>query len=207
MPWTLKLLATGISGVLLLAVGANPAAEEVLKVGDMVPEFECRDDHGQIWSSRDHLGKNVVIIYFYKSDFSFCCTRQAKQYQECLQDLECHSAEVVGISGDSIDAHKLFVSNLKLNHPLLSDDNGTVAQKFGVPLRGGGKATAFEEKTGTTKCFPRNVTLSRWTFIIDENRRVIYRESDVSPLEDTKEVLEFLAQRTVQPTKPIKPER
>ena len=92
----------------LWAGAANGGDDDILPVGAAVPEFQCRDDQGQIWKSRDHVGKQLVVVYFYPSDFSFCCTRQAVRYRDRLRDICNEGAEVVGISGDAVQAHRLF---------------------------------------------------------------------------------------------------
>src|SRR5688572_28684803 len=137
-----RLSVVGIVCAVSLGATANGADESVLKVGDSAPEITCLDDQGQLWSSRGHLGKKVLVVYFYPSDFAFCCTRQAVRYSDCQGELASQGAEIVGISGDAVKAHRLFKSAHELNFRLLADEDGTVARRFGVPLRVGGKAVA-----------------------------------------------------------------
>lgn len=173
--------------------------EKTLHVGDAAPEFQCVDDQGDRWDSRDHFGKKVVVLYFYLSDFAFCCTRQAIRYRDCQKEMTERDVEVVGISGDDIRAHRLFKDAHGLKQALLSDSAGNVAQQFGVPLRNGGKAMVkgakdrpVLDRDGQALEIPRCVTAARWTFIIGKDGRIIYRETDVSPVKDSQEVLEFL---------------
>ena len=152
-----------------------------------------------MWDSRDHIGKNVVVLYFYRSDFSFGCTRQALRYRDCQKQLADQGAEVVGISGDAVRAHRMFKEAHQLNFALLADCNGNVAGKLGVPMRAGGKAmiadadgNAKVDANGQAIAVSRNVTAARWTFIVGKDGRIVYREVDVSPVKDNQEVLEFL---------------
>ena len=39
-----------------------------------MPEFQCLDDQGKMWDSREYVGKQTLVIYFYPSDFAFCCS-------------------------------------------------------------------------------------------------------------------------------------
>ena len=48
---------------LVLLVGAARADE--LKVGDAAPSFESTDDQGKPFKSSDHVGKKVVVVYFF----------------------------------------------------------------------------------------------------------------------------------------------
>ena len=176
-----------------------------LQVGDAAPEFQCVDDRGRLWNSADVIGKKTIVIFFYPSDFSFCCTRQAVRYRDRVRDFRNLGVEVVGISGDAVEAHRLFQSIHKLNFPLLSDGDGAVAQKFGVPLRAGGKAMIADEEghsivddDGRAVKVSRTVTTARWTFVISQEGRVIYRDTEVSPVKDSQEVLEFVRKLRAQ---------
>jgi peroxiredoxin len=173
---------------------------DVAQVGDTAPDFECCDDRGNLWVSREHFGNRYVVVFFYKSDFSFCCERQAKRYRDHLEELTDLCAEVVGISGDSVNAHAKYVATRHLNFPLLSDRWGQVAKQFDVLFRTGGKAmetdacgdTVFD-CFGKAICHPRNVTAEhRCTFIIDTDGRIIYRAENVSPMEDALAVIDFI---------------
>ena len=176
-----------------------------LQVGDAAPEFQCVDDRGRLWNSGDFLGKKAVVVFFYPSDFSFCCTRQAVRYRDRVRDFRNLGVEVVGISGDGVEAHRLFQSIHKLNFPLLSDSDGDVARKFGVPLRSGGKAMIADasgqtivDDDGRAVKVSRTVTAARWTFVISQEGRVIYRDTEVSPVKDSQEVLEFVRKLRAQ---------
>ena len=171
----------------VLVSGVSCAAD----VGDIAPEFSCLDDQGQIWKSRDHIGKWPVVIFFYPSDFSFCCTRQAVCYRNTHEELEKECLEVIGISGDAVEAHRLFKKAHALKYTLLSDDKGLIARQFNVPLREGGKAMAVGDD-GQTMAIPRKFTSARWTFIIGVDGRILHRDSGPSPMKDSQVVLEFI---------------
>ena len=180
------------TGLLWGSILASIASGDELLVGDAVPEFKGLDDQGQLWDSRDHIGKQkYLVVYFYHSDFSFCSTRQAVRYRDRLGEFQNLGVEVVGVSGDAVEAHRLFQEKLSLKFPLLSDGNGDVARKFGVPLRSGGKALIVNAK-GQAAIVPRDFTAAHWTFVIGKDGRVLYRETEVSPVKDCQEVLEFL---------------
>ncbi len=176
-----------------------------VQVGDAAPEFQCVDDRGQNWNSKDIVGEKMLVVFFYSSDFSFCCTRQAVRYRDRMRDFRNLGVEVVGISGDAVEAHRLFRSIHKLNFPLLADGDGDVARKFGVPLRAGGKAMIADESgqsivddEGRAVKVSRAVTAARWTFVISPEGRVIYRDTEVSPVKDCQEVLEFVRKLRAQ---------
>jgi peroxiredoxin Q/BCP len=179
-----RLTVSGILGGCLLISAVARSDEKVVKVGALAPEFSCEDDNGNVWQSRDHVGKKIIVLYFYPSDFAFCCTRQANLYRDHQANFVMLNAEVIGISGDGVQAHREFKETNKLSQTLLADSHGTVASQFEVPLRNGGKATA---KSAT---FPRAVTAARQTFVIGLDGRIKYHAIDVSPIKDSEEVLD-----------------
>ncbi len=55
----------------LAVTGAARAADKAApKAGDKAPAFQATDDQGKTWRSEDHVGKNIVVIYFYPADFT-----------------------------------------------------------------------------------------------------------------------------------------
>ena len=41
-----------------------------LKVGDAAPKFEAPDDAGKAWKSEEHVGKKVVVVFFFPAAFT-----------------------------------------------------------------------------------------------------------------------------------------
>lgn len=89
---------------------------------------------------------------------------------------------IVGISGDLPDNLKLFAEVEKLPYTLLSDDKGTVAGKFGVPVRKGG---VFKYKGKDLK---RGVTIARYTVVIDRAGRIAALDAVSNPAGEAKRV-------------------
>lgn len=175
----------------LLTLSVYAGGGRAVEVGDAVPEFTCLDDQGEVWNSRDHVGKRPLVIYFYPSDFAFCCTRQALCYRDAENALDMQCLEVIGISGDAVEAHRLFKAAHGLKCALLADKEGQVARLFDVPLREGGKAMAVGA-AGQLFQIPRKFTAARWTFIIGTDGRILHRDTEVSPMKDSQTVVEFL---------------
>ena len=70
------------------------------------------------------------------------------------------------MSGDTAENQQLFKKEKELNFTLLSDEQGTVAKKFGIPTKAGG---TFKYKGQELK---RGVTISRYTVVIDRDGRI-----------------------------------
>jgi peroxiredoxin Q/BCP len=162
-----------------------------LKAGDTAPLFECKADDGSVWKLADHLGKRVVVVYFYPAAMTGGCTRQACAFRDDMEALRKSGVEVVGVSGDEVFGLQLFKKVHGLNFTLLADTDGAVARKFGVPLRAGGEIT--REVDGQTHVLKRGVTAARWTFVIDKNGKIAMKNTQVDAANDSRAVAEFVA--------------
>lgn len=184
-------LAALVVGVFGLLAGIGTAADDKtadLKVGDKAPVFTSTDDQGKEWKSSDHVGKKVVVVYFYPADLTGGCTKQACGFRDDAKKLADKGIEVVGVSGDSVKNHQLFKKVQKLNFTLLADEDGAVAKKFGVPLKAGGVAKV-QGDNGPVE-LKRGVTAARWTFVIDKEGKIVHKNTMVNAPNDSKQILE-----------------
>jgi peroxiredoxin Q/BCP len=174
----------------LLALAAAPLTAAELKVGDAAPKFTAKDDAGGDWKSEDHVGKKVLVVYFYPADFTGGCTKQACGFRDDLDQLSKEGIEVVGVSGDTVDTHKQFKKFHKLNFALLADEDGKIAEAFGVPHEKGDK-TAKAEIDGKEVVFVRKATIKRWTFVIGKDGKIKAIDKMVNAAEDSKNILKL----------------
>jgi thioredoxin-dependent peroxiredoxin len=193
---TIRLSVVGlILGLLVPDTRAEdkPAEKPIdLKVGDPAPVFEILDAQGKGWKSADHYGKKWVVIYFYPGDFTPGCTAQANAFRDAMNKLTEQGVEVVGVSGDSVKTHELFKKAQKLNFNLLSDEGGTLALQFGVPVVKGAHVKA-KDPDGKPFEFKRALTASRWTFVVGKDGKIAYKNTKVMPADDAKKISDFIA--------------
>lgn len=104
-----------------------------LEAGKKAPDFSLPSTNNQLISLHDFQGKPVILV-FYPADFSPVCTDQLALYNELLQEFNQYDAQILGISVDSVWAHKAFAKERNLHFPLLADfePKGAVGQKYGV---------------------------------------------------------------------------
>jgi thioredoxin-dependent peroxiredoxin len=186
-------LALFCAGACALAVLAVTTSNSVSaqggepKVGDKAPAFEGIDDQGNPWKSTNHVGKKIVVVYFYPADFTGGCTAQACGFRDDSKALADKGVEVVGVSGDSVKTHAAFKKEHMLNFTLLSDGEGALAARFGVP---------FAKKQGTFKfkgeTIVREGTANRWTVVIDTNGVVAARYAVKDAGGDSKQILDIV---------------
>ena len=178
-----------------VALAALAAAEpKGLNVGDAVPEFTAVDDQDKAWKSAEHIGEKVVVVYFYPADMTGGCTAQACAFRDDMADLKKLGVEVVGISGDSPENHRIFKEAHRLNFTLLADEQGEVAKLFGVPTRPGG--TFKTSVNGKEVSLTTGVRTARWTFVIGPEGNVVYKNTKVKPAQDSKAVRDVVRKLT-----------
>ena len=177
--------------VIMAAFAGNAQETMNLSVGSKAPVFKTIADNGKQWNSKKYFGKKNVVIYFYPSAMTGGCTKQACAYRDFKTEIDKSDAVVVGVSGNNVEGLKLFKKANNLNFTLLSDEKGEIAKLFGVPTKEGGKIT--REIEGKSYDLIRGTTTSRWTFIIDKNGKIAYKNEHVNPEKDTQEVLDFIS--------------
>jgi thioredoxin-dependent peroxiredoxin len=147
-----------------------------LKPGDKAPAFQGQTDEGKPWKSKDHVGKKILVVYFYPKDMTPGCTKQACNYRDMQKEFADKKVEVIGVSGDTVESHKKFKEAHELNFTLLADPKGEIAKAFGVPAKelGGG------------------LIASRWTYIIGLDGKIAHKDEKVDASKDTATVLKVV---------------
>jgi len=158
----------------------NPGPE----VGDKSPDFTLQSTIDDRLTLGDYRGRKNVVLAFYLLDWTSVCTKEMCTFRDRLQELRSHSAEVLGISVDSIFAHRAFAKDENIEYPLLSDFNREVVRKYGV-------LKEFEKSLGY-----RNVA-QRSVFVVNKEGIVRYKwvadhPSQEPKYDEIREVLEEL---------------
>ncbi len=100
-------------------------------VGALAPDFTLIDDTGAAWQLSKHRNQ-IVILYFYPSDDTPGCTKQACSLRDNFQAFQKLGALVAGINYDSQASHKKFKAKYNLPFTLLSDPDKKVAKLYGA---------------------------------------------------------------------------
>lgn len=103
-----------------------------LQVGDKIPSFTAKDNCDNNFYSDSIIGKKPVVLYFYPKDDTPGCTTQACNFRDQYEDFKELGAEVIGVSGDSIESHIKFIQKFNLPFILLSDSDKKIRSLFGV---------------------------------------------------------------------------
>ncbi len=172
----------------LLFISFLSNAQE-LQLGDRVPAFSATDDAGNKWDS-SNVTSEFLVVYFYPAAMTSGCTKQACSYRDDKATFDKLGVQIIGVSGDEVKNLKHFKNTYQLNFPLLSDTKGTIAAIFGVPTRKGG--TISREINGENFLLTRGITASRWTFVLDKNMKIIYKNNQVNASEDSQNVKQLI---------------
>jgi thioredoxin-dependent peroxiredoxin len=126
----------------------------VVKVGDGAPDFTLISQFGDNVTLSEYLGSKNVVLYFYPKDESPGCTKEACSFRDSYQQLADLGAEVLGVSGQSVESHVAFAGHYGLPFILLSDKDNKVRELYGVPATMGiipGRVTYIIDKKGTVR--------------------------------------------------------
>jgi peroxiredoxin Q/BCP len=107
-----------------------------MREGELVPDFELPDQHGVKRSLSRLLDDGPLVLFFYPAAMTPGCTREACHFRDIGTEFAAAGVQRVGISKDSVARQQQFADKHAFDYPLLSDEDGTVAQMFGV-ARGG----------------------------------------------------------------------
>ncbi len=96
------------------------------------PAFSLPDQDGVIHKLSDYAGE-WLVVYFYPKDDTPACTTEACNFRDARDAIaEFGNAKVIGISKDTVRAHKKFTAKHNLNFTLLSDESHATIEAFGA---------------------------------------------------------------------------
>ena len=126
--------------------------------GDTAIGFSLPDQHNDMHSLKDYLGR-WVVLYFYPKDMTPGCTKEACSFRDSYKAFKDMDVVILGVSRDSVDLHEKFSEKYNLPFTLLSDAGGTVCGAYGV----------LAEKSYNGKTY---LGIHRTTFIIDPKGKI-----------------------------------
>lgn len=117
----------------------------MLAIGDTAPDFELKNEAGDLITLDDLLAEGPLILYFYPADFTAVCTAEACEIRDRHEEIRGVNANVVGVSPQGEASHTRFRDKYDLPFPLLDDRNKAVIKAYGVngPLGMGVRRVTF----------------------------------------------------------------
>jgi len=145
-----------------------------LTIGQVAPEFEVLNQHGEKVSLASFKGEKNVVLLFYPFSFSGICTGELCALRDDLSAFANENVQLLSISCDPMYAQRAFADQEKYSFPVLTDfwPHGAVAKAYGV----------FDEARGCAV---------RGTFIID--KAGVLRWQVVNGLGDARNLKDYKA--------------
>ncbi len=147
-------------------------------IGDMAPDFELQNQHGELVKLSDYRGRKVLLFAYPKAGTSGC-TVQACGFRNHFAQIETANAVVLGLSPDAPAALVKWIEAESLQYDLLSDPEHRVLKAW----------NAWGEKSMYGKTY-QGVIRSHW--IIGEDGRVLDEQIKISPKKSIAAALKFL---------------
>jgi peroxiredoxin Q/BCP len=149
-----------------------------MKEKELAPNFKIPSSNNKEFELKKNKNKNLVI-YFYPKDNTPGCTNEAKDFSKLYKKFKKLNCEIIGISKDSIESHKKFISKFKIPFQLLSDEKIITLKKY----------KAWGEKSMYGKKF---MGIKRTTILINTKGKIIRIWNNVKVTDHAKEVFGFL---------------
>ncbi|OOG71913.1 thioredoxin-dependent thiol peroxidase [Algoriphagus sp. A40] len=146
-----------------------------LEVGQMAPDFEAKNEKGELVKLSDYRGKKVVL-YFYPKDATPGCTAQSCNLRDNYDALLKAGYVVLGVSSDGEKSHQKFIEKQALPFSLIADTDLKVHEAYGT---WGEKSMYGRKYMGTI----------RTTFVIDEQGKIAEVIDKVDTQNHTAQIL------------------
>jgi len=136
-----------------------------VRIGDVAPNFTAPSTEGEL-DLHKYFEGSWGIVFSHPADFTPVCTTELGTVQRLWPEFQKRGVKVVGLSCDTIDKHKGWISDINetqhvtVQFPIVADADRKVAAQYGMLDQ-----TNMEKSTG----LPLTV---RSVFIIDPAKKV-----------------------------------
>lgn len=138
-------------------------------------DFSLYDQDGVLRKLSDYRGK-WVVVYFYPKDDTIGCKLEACGFRDIIEAGMPGQVQVLGVSKDKVEKHKVFSDKNELNFPILSDPKGEVVTAFGA------------ENNKNILGFSYH-GVRRNTYLIDPEGNIVREYENVNPVTHPKAIL------------------
>jgi len=149
------------------------------KIGNKAPAFTLKNQNGETVKLSEFIGSKNVVVYFYPKAMTPGCTTQACGIRDVKTDFDSLDTVVLGISPDPVARLKKFEEKQALTFDLLSDEDHSIAEKYGV---WGMKKFMGKEFMGVL----------RTTFLINKEGRLMHIIDKVKTKTHHQDVIELI---------------
>ncbi|TGB05088.1 peroxiredoxin [Halobacillus salinus] len=121
-------------------------------VAKQAPRFEMEavlpnEEYGKVSLEKNISKDKWTVLFFYPMDLSFVSPTEITELSDRIEEFSELNTEVIGISTDTIHAHRTFIATPRgenglgdLQFPLAADTNHHVSKSYGVLIEEEGVA-------------------------------------------------------------------
>lgn len=169
-----RISATFLAGCVIAYSGAASA----LEVGDMAPDFRLPGADGKTYQLADYRDKQAVVLAWFPMANTHGCTIECKSLAENGDKIRQFDVTYFMASVDPLADNVDFAEQTNADFPLLSDEDKSVAKRYGVlGLRGVAK---------------------RHTFYIGKDGRILKIDTQVNPETSAEDMVHNLGELGVE---------
>ena len=156
---------------------------EGLQIGDIVENFSALDQHDEIFTLKEALGKGPVVIVFYRGQWCPYCMKHLSHLQDSLQLIYEKGATVVAISPEKSEFLKRTATKTNASFYLLYDEGYKISDTFDVTfLPNRTSRIMYNTMLGADLKNAHSDESQRLpipaTFIIDQDGKIVWRHFD-----------------------------
>jgi peroxiredoxin Q/BCP len=150
-----------------------------LEIGDVAPNFSLLNQRNERVELKSFKDKSNLVVYFYPKASTPGCTVQACGIRDYASELKKLNTVVLAISPDAPGKLQKFDTKYNLGFNLLSDEDHSVADSYGV--------------WGLKKFMGREfVGIIRTSFIIDTSGRLVKILGKVNTKTHSDDVITYI---------------
>ncbi|KJS84463.1 MAG: thioredoxin peroxidase [Peptococcaceae bacterium BICA1-8] len=150
--------------------------KNLISVGDNAPDFNLKDNRGEVVKLSDYLGKKILLSW-HPLAWTNICAKQMKSLEDNLSEFTKLNTIPLGLSVDAYPSKNAWAKHLEIANVKLPADfwpHGGVAKEYGL----------FREEEGFSE---------RANIIINEQGKVAWVQVyQISELPDINQVLEAI---------------
>jgi peroxiredoxin 2/4 len=115
----------------------EPQTAQMLRIGDIAPDFEAVTTKGKIKFSDFAPGK-WTVLFSHPADFTPVCTTEMTGFALNKDTFDALNTELLGLSIDSIHSHLAWVNNVRektnvyFDFPIIADIDMKVSKLYGM---------------------------------------------------------------------------
>ena len=106
--------------------------DEMLRAGDIAPDFDTVDCRGQRVTISEYRGKKKVVLFFFPRAFTPACTLEVRNFRDNHERITAAGAELIGVSVDRADRNCKFAEAEGLQFRLIGDESREISELYKV---------------------------------------------------------------------------